>query len=826
MCSRSRVLTTAVLTGVVCLLLSSSLYPADAASPPRFKCALTAPVNDSSVTSPVAFTATIENGVGPYTYSWKLARRDPLVVSTTNETTQSVSKAYAAGRYVVTLRVVDSRKKRAAARVRFRVTGDAPPPPAPPSINSTSVNIDAPPAGSVPEQPFASDAGYRVLAANDLGMHCGDLDHRIASILPPFNVLHAQVIKKGTPSILPRIMTPTDTDVLYSAAFNPNDPALLTNPASTIYKTNFWDVNPRTNLNTLAFDAYASFYPPGVLQTFTLDPDMGLPAPNLDRLYLGDGGLEADQQKMPGQLGPYTVNDPQPVSRFYGDLPFFINVNFPIGYVLSGMNWFSADGIPVAPFDDAGRSNPYPLVRVQAKASAGNTLGLAAGTTLSSLDTVLPVAAEADCYRCHTSTADGGNGEAACIKDVDANCTNTGSRRSATGFAVATSAGDTSAFPAAVKREWAADLNIIRLHDAKQGTKLENETPVVCQKCHYSPALDLAHLGPLGTDNPNDEPEANGREQKVHQSNSRLLHTFHGQMTDLFPNDMPSPISAERFNTVFGRPLINDFVLNKLDQTCYQCHPGKVTQCLRGRMFRGGLICQDCHGSMLQVGDDFSANFSPGTPYPAGADFGKRVPWGNEPRCQSCHTGDAVNNLRGTAGAIPSPDGIRLLQAYVSTDTAATPLVAQNRRFAENQTVDGKQVLYRLSKGHGGVFCEGCHGSTHAEWFVTPGPGGTLPNDNVAALQIQGQQGHIHRCATCHSGEGPPVTPDVALNGPHGLHVLFDRRWALPPNPAHPAVVAVQTLEPCKACHGAAGEGTFLANGISCADCHVNPIVP
>jgi len=34
--------------------------------------------------------------------------------------------------------------------------------------------------------------------ANDLGMHCADRDYQIMSLLPPFNNVHAQVIKKGT----------------------------------------------------------------------------------------------------------------------------------------------------------------------------------------------------------------------------------------------------------------------------------------------------------------------------------------------------------------------------------------------------------------------------------------------------------------------------------------------------------------------------------------------------------------------------------------------------------------------------------------------------
>jgi len=78
-----------------------------------------------------------------------------------------------------------------------------PPPNAPKSITSTSQNRLQQSGAQVAEQPATRLAGYQIVAANDLGMHCGDLDQRIASILPPFNVLHAQVIQKGhTPVIL------------------------------------------------------------------------------------------------------------------------------------------------------------------------------------------------------------------------------------------------------------------------------------------------------------------------------------------------------------------------------------------------------------------------------------------------------------------------------------------------------------------------------------------------------------------------------------------------------------------------------------------------
>ncbi len=92
------------------------------------------------------------------------------------------------------------------------------------SINSTSQN--GPLSGiSVPELSLAGQAGYTVFAINDLGMHCGDFDTRISSILPPFNVLHAQVIQKGSE---PTILGEDDgISVIYSASSNPFDPSLF-----------------------------------------------------------------------------------------------------------------------------------------------------------------------------------------------------------------------------------------------------------------------------------------------------------------------------------------------------------------------------------------------------------------------------------------------------------------------------------------------------------------------------------------------------------------------------------------------------------------------
>ena len=121
------------------------------------------------------------------------------------------------------------------------------------SINSTSRVRAAGAYTPVPQQTFVDTAGYRLLAANDLGMHCGDLDDRIATILPPFNVVHAQVVKRGgVGTAKPTILGRGAVSVVYSAAAQAKDPALAKAPVvagdGSVFKTNFcvsaWNFDP------------------------------------------------------------------------------------------------------------------------------------------------------------------------------------------------------------------------------------------------------------------------------------------------------------------------------------------------------------------------------------------------------------------------------------------------------------------------------------------------------------------------------------------------------------------------------------------------------
>jgi len=688
---------------------------------------------------------------------------------------------------------------------------------------------DAPASVSVPAggvSPLAALFGgqLQILAANDLGMHCADQDYRIFSILPPFNVVHAQVIRRGTQDTPPAVLSGADAaglEVVYSAVANPDDPVLSDplNPpsplvdavrasrsinttsqndlAADIFKTNFW--NTTASGRPYGFDAYAVLYF-GLLRPADVMIDTGLPVPDsvllnpLDQC-LADLSACLGQQAMPGVSQPYVANARIPFDRFDTDFNFFSSVlPPPLGAVVSNANWYAADGVPVVPIDDAGRVNPYPLMRIEA---------VQGGVSQASVDLVLPVASEADCQLCHAETVDCADLRLPERLQTTA-CNGSAvspTRFSGTVFTVATINDAPGATPEQQLLN-AAKINILRLHDAKHGLAytgaagestpcntavnpagpncLAQQTPVQCSQCHYSPALDIAQKGPVDGD------PSSGLQQRRHITMSRAMHAYHGQFTELFPS-MPAPDDPARTPEVANQVL---------EQTCYSCHPGKRTACLRGAMFSGGAVCQDCHGNMEQVGNDFSGQLALNNPYPGGANLDLRVPWASEPKCQSCHVGDAVTVAQmNTSDFILAHDGIRLRQTYRKSDAnkSALPMIqAPASRFAENEN------LYRLSKGHGGVMCEGCHGSTHAVWPVA----NPLANDNLAARQLQGHAGTVVECSVCHAAGSLGLT----LGGPHGMHPVGDQRW----NEEHSELFE-RRADDCRACHGRNGEGAVLA---------------
>ena len=405
-------------------------------------------------------------------------------------------------------------------------------------------------------------------------------------------------------------------------------------------------------------------------------------------------------------------------------------------------NWFEAVGIPITNHDDAGVNNEYPMVQVVAKNTAGQVL--------ATTKVVLPVSDELKCSTCHTS-------------NTSTNAAANAARPNA-GWV----------FDPDPLKDW--KKNILRLHDEKQAgnaafisalttagypTGLFNSAaagkPVLCVACHVSNAYQIeagvatgiAGISPL----------------------TSALHTLHGTQID---------------------PATGLALDNELNRTsCYMCHPGSVTQCLRGAMSGPAYQCQSCHGKMSKVGE------------PA------RAGWLSEPDCQACH-----NSGQRRQSAV---DGNGNLLTTTDQTFATTP----------NQPSAGFN-LFRFSTGHGGVKCEACHGSTHAEFPSIEA------NDNVQSIAVQGHAGTVRECTTCHT-----TVPNTANGGPHGLHTIGNQ-WVS----RHPDQInAAGGRSECAYCHGADFRGTPLsavkmaktlnADGrtvayaagqqVSCYDCHNGP---
>jgi len=804
-------------------------------------CTIDAPAGDVTIRTggSVSFSATVKDPDGDTpAIAWRFPGGNPG--SSASEDPGPVSFA-SPGTFVMTLDAGDGRGAQCEQQRRTVTVREVPRV----SINSTSsTGMEPWNSSPVPERPRVSGTGFGVFAVNDLGMHCVDLDGRIANILPPFQVLLGQVVQKGARPVL----NPPNVFLQYSAVSNPADPILsAANVFSgvaddgTVYKTNFW-----AGIEQGSYDA---FYPPIATPLssgpFPVTIDKGLPVPNAEALYIGadgmvdgvngsnDGTLAVSQHSMPGIADPLRANDPQPVREYYVDKPFF--TGFPIGYVANDLNWHEAAGIPMSPFDDYGRQNPFPLLRVEASDGAN---------VLATSDVVTPVSAETSCSNCHGGFADVAQPRSTrpmqALQDA--------------GLPIAGSSWDPERgrLPQSVSVEYGADINILRLHDLRHGANyvdtqgrsaacridaahadgdanclinraLVQHQPVVCQSCHYTPALDLAQAGPMS--GPPGSP-ANGRNQLAHESNSRVMHHHHGEFTDLF-----TPIPAALQDPATGAISNHQERAAALENNCYQCHPGTRTHCLRGAMYNAGVLCSDCHGTMQQVGADFSAGVSPSRPGafqlgkgnfydPASAQ--PRVPWANEPGCGSCHTGDANSNLATRAGVMVNVkdshgvnDGIRLRQAFLTGDAKATPIVPGNKRFAEPAVpaefngfanpAAGNPRLYRVSTGHGGVMCEGCHGATHAEWPVA----NAAANDNLLAMQAQGHAGPILECAACHTTSAMSAS---TLGGPHGMHLVDDARFW---KEAHKDMAKAENGKPgggrCGDCHGADHRGTVLS---------------
>ena len=299
-------------------------------------------------------------------------------------------------------------------------------------------------------------------------------------------------------------------------------------------------------------------------------------------------------------------------------------------------------------------------------------------------------------------------------------------------------------------------LNILRLHDERQfashaslysaaltsngfnaaglfATVTVSKHPFICASCHKSEALPIPQL--LGI--------------------PPLTTAMHGRHAGVI-----DPRNSQTLDAANNRTA------------CYTCHPGSTTRCLRGAMGKAvaadgsmAMQCQSCHGNMSAVGS------------PA------RTGWLDEPNCQACHVGTATNSY----------GVIRFTDAFVAGNLR--PPAEQT--FATNPNTPGTGLsLYRFSKGHGGLQCSACHGSTHAEFPSA------FANDNIQSQSTQGHAGMMIECESCH---GVAPANNQFRNGPHSMHPMTSS-WAQ----NHPDIASGNRAA-CQVCHGTDYRGTVLS---------------
>ncbi|WP_347985932.1 hypothetical protein [Methylomonas sp. AM2-LC] len=387
--------------------------------------------------------------------------------------------------------------------------------------------------------------------------------------------------------------------------------------------------------------------------------------------------------------------------------------------------WFEAEGIPVTPYDDKMNKNFYPNVKVVARdATTGNILATAT--------TLLPVSDEMTCKDCHASI------------DVG------------TPAQVAAKPSPNWVFDNDPNKDW--KRNILMLHDQKQASNstfksaltkagyakgllasADNGKPVLCVSCHASNAY---------FDKENKKTLMGGIAGIPAFTQS--IHLKHADVID--------PVSNIALGSINNR------------SSCYECHPGSLTRCLRGVMgnavdAKGNatMSCQSCHGNLKNVGSN------------------TRQGWFNEPVCESCHN-DAAPGGRSTSAV--DLNGNAVLPAdHTFATNADTPVPGLN--------------LYRFSKGHGGLQCEACHGSTHAEY-----PSGHA-EENLQSIALQGHAGPVAACKACHT-----TVPNTVNGGPHGMHTT-GQAWVSQHQEANKKGTA--TSPDCTYCHSSSSVGTPLS---------------
>lgn len=114
--------------------------------------------------------------------------------------------------------------------------------------------------------------------------------------------------------------------------------------------------------------------------------------------------------------------------------------------------------------------------------------------------------------------------------------------------------------------------------------------------------------------------------------------------------------------------------------------------------------------------------------------------------CYSCHPGPQTQCLRDTMWQ----EGMSCIDCHGTIGNVAlnaSPWLNEPRCDDCHTSIPQDQALYRLSRGHGAVYCEACHDSTHAIAQSAE------PNDALKFIGWQGDAGTLRVCTACHASQ-------------------------------------------------------------------------
>lgn len=153
------------------------------------------------------------------------------------------------------------------------------------------------------------------------------------------------------------------------------------------------------------------------------------------------------------------------------------------------------------------------------------------------------------------------------------------------------------------------------------------------------------------------------------------------------------------------------------------------------------VLCAKCHGSnaLGMAGDPTLPNLS-NAMHNRHQDAVPNTLAG----CYNCHPGPKTHCLRDVMSTEEKMTCISCHGPMQKVALNANPWLNEPRCDSCHD-ITQNNALYRFSTGHGGLYCEACHDSTHA---IAPS---SNPRDAIKFKALQGSNGPLTECSVCHT---------------------------------------------------------------------------